>query len=913
MNHLKIDKNSLTSRNAQLLKTLSPYWQENSWYDPGSNEFSKEGVFQILNELSQLSFDDVDALDILISSLAVIDNTQGDSNRIVSISNESFFGDRNFRYEVTSSFSGSNLINFLKTYMEDGNSDAKSSLEKLYLAKKLAGPLEQLNIQIQFSPALEQRKVNKAIRAFPILDQSGQGEAATYSLSYKLLLDCGETHSVLNTEFAADRGYLLIGNRYVLFQEDMYPAIARQRKLSGLDSTEASAILSNPTQALFPSGTDTEKFDMSEYDKRVASFEYAPRVKFREIVSSNVSWYDADGTKVPYIHLRNQDGQPVNVEISTETVSSLITQMETSLNSGIILADGNPRPVADSAGNLIATSESNLNFLRSFKDILKNAERSTDNKEPGGRRSTRVAVLQEVVLQAQPQTNTGVHLTKEDLSLFLKDGITLKSHQVEGVNWLLNSFFKGNGGVFLCDDMGLGKTLQLILFFTVLQNIEKCPKLASFADRVSKDKPSLVVAPLILISNWDAEVHKFVKPEFGFSVYKLHGANLNSLKTSDGSLYRDWWRNYKLILTNYGTFARYQIDLLRYPFLVSFFDESQNIKNPDIAASKAARGLNSDFVICATGTPIEIRLMDLWSQMDSLKRRPTHPLGKEEHFVRDFEKSEQGYEKVKAVVKLNENDGLMIRRDKSILRSAGELKDKVIHDPFYIQMSAFQETQESFITQTFEGNTLKILQHLQMLYQHPYLLGKTAVQAGVQAAISDSPKLQKTLEIVNSIRMKDEKVLVFTLWTEMQSLLQRVFMETYGLDVDVINGDVNARARTSGRSPALEIIDKFSKKEGFNILILSPLAAGAGLNIIAANHVIHYGRWWNPAKEDQSTDRAYRIGQEKTVHVYYPVLVNSQGAGFDKILDQRVRDRRQMAFDVLQPINSSDVDDIFGK
>lgn len=139
MNHLKIDKNFLTSRNAQLLKTLSPYWQENGWYDSGSNEFSKEGVFQILNELSQLSFEDVDALDILISSLAVIDNTQGDSNRIVSISNESFFGDRNFRYEVTSSFSGSNLINFLKTYMEDGNSNAKSSLEKLYLAKKLTG------------------------------------------------------------------------------------------------------------------------------------------------------------------------------------------------------------------------------------------------------------------------------------------------------------------------------------------------------------------------------------------------------------------------------------------------------------------------------------------------------------------------------------------------------------------------------------------------------------------------------------------------------------------------------------------------------------------------------------------------------------------------------------------------------
>lgn len=198
-----------------------------------------------------------------------------------------------------------------------------------------------------------------------------------------------------------------------------------------------------------------------------------------------------------------------------------------------------------------------------------------------------------------------------------------------------------------------------------------------------------------------------------------------------------------------------------------------------------------------------------------------------------------------------------------------------------------------------------------MLYQHPYLLSKVDVATNTSTAISDSPKLQKTLEIIDNIKVKGEKVLVFTLWTEMQSLLQRVFNDIYGLGVDVINGEINSQYRGSARSPALDIIDKFSKSDGFNILILSPLAAGAGLNITAANHIIHYGRWWNPAKEDQSTDRAYRIGQEKTVYVHYPVLVSSDGEGFDKKLDQRVREKRQMAFDILKPLSHLDPADIF--
>lgn len=906
-----VDPNSLSIRNSQLLHSISTFWLQNDWYDPITNVFKSEGLLEVLNELASMDIENSDWNDLLISTLSVVDNYKVGRKNKLKLSNISFLGDRKFRYILENQGASSLIVNFLKFYLEEEGLDTKVYLERLYFAKNVAGPLLEMGIHLEFSEGLEKREVFKATKAYPVPMTSGNGESTRYSMNYKLQLNSGEVHLVQNNDFAADRGYLSIGSRYILLDESIYQAISKQRKLTNLDKVEASAIFNNPTQALFPPGTDTEKFDMSEYDARVASFELAPKVQFREIVSSNIEWYKTEDGKIPCIHLRNDKGQPVAVEISPEIVNSLIAKMETSINSGIVLADGNPRPVDDGAGNMMTSSESNLNYLKSFREILHKTENEEKVSPAKETRSIKVAVLREVTLPESKEIFPRIILSKQEMSEFLNKDIQLDDHQVEGVNWLLNSFFKGNGGVFLCDDMGLGKTIQLILFFTILQNLEVQSKLAPFANKVSKEKPSIVIAPLILISNWDSEIKKFIKPKFLLSVYILHGSNLNSIKNNDGSLYKSWWKNYQLILTNYNTFARYQVDLLRYPYLVTFFDESQNIKNPDIAASRAARGLNSQFVVCATGTPVEIRLMDLWTQMDSLKRRPAHPLGVEQEFSQNYEKDPEGSNKIKNVIRMNDDDGIMLRRDKALLRTNGRLPDKVLHEPYFVPMTPLQETQEAFIVKTFQGNSLKILQNLQMLYQHPYLLSKVDLESDTETAIKDSPKLQKTLDIIDSIKAKNEKVLVFTLWTEMQGLLKRVFKDIYGFDVSVINGETNSKKRGTTKSPALDIIDQFSKKEGFNILILSPLAAGAGLNITAANHVIHYGRWWNPAKEDQSTDRAYRIGQKKTVHVHYPVLLASDGEGFDKKLDQRVRERRQMATDVLQPIHQLDSDDIF--
>jgi SNF2 family DNA or RNA helicase len=281
-------------------------------------------------------------------------------------------------------------------------------------------------------------------------------------------------------------------------------------------------------------------------------------------------------------------------------------------------------------------------------------------------------------------------------------------------------------------------------------------------------------------------------------------------------------------------------------------------------------------------------------------------LGPRKEFKTKFERSEDGTGRIRAILGINSEDGMMFRRDKEILRLNGELPRKIIHEPLYSQMSEWQEEQERFIVSSFRAKPFQVLQNLQKLYQHPYLLKEKLGYHDSKSAIADSPKLKATIEVLEAIKQKDEKVLVFTLWVRMQGLLQGVLKDYFGLAVDIINGETNAETGTG--SAALEIIKTFSEKPGFNILILSPLAAGAGLNITAANHVIHYGRWWNPAKEDQSTDRAYRIGQKKDVHVYYPTLVTSNGGGFDKGLDQLARQKRATANDILAPVNGFDVD-----
>ena len=193
------------------------------------------------------------------------------------------------------------------------------------------------------------------------------------------------------------------------------------------------------------------------------------------------------------------------------------------------------------------------------------------------------------------------------------------------------------------------------------------------------------------------------------------------------------------------------------------------------------------------------------------------------------------------------------------------------------------------------------------LSQHPALVPRFEPTTA-EDAIRSCPKLQSVIECLKEIERKNEKALIFTRSIDMQQLLALSLEHTFGFQVHIVNGATGKDGRQGIGKSRRGTVDGFRKSLGFNVLILSPDVAGIGLTIVEANHVIHYGRWWNPAKESQATDRVYRIGQTRPVHVYYPVATHPQRAfpSFDEKLDDLLRRRKQLAADFLAPMPSED-------
>jgi hypothetical protein len=201
-----------------------------------------------------------------------------------------------------------------------------------------------------------------------------------------------------------------------------------------------------------------------------------------------------------------------------------------------------------------------------------------------------------------------------------------------------------------------------------------------------------------------------------------------------------------------------------------------------------------------------------------------------------------------------------------------------------------------------------LLQQLMLVYQHPSLVPHYDPPTA-QQAIKDCPKLSETIKQIRKIKVLGEKVLLFARSLNMQDLLKRTIEAEFGIDVDILNGQVTRGGSTKGlRNTRKDIVDRFKASKGFDAIVLSPDVAGVGLNLTEANHVIHYGRWWNPAKEAQATDRVYRIKQSKDVHVYYPIAKDPEGLfdSFDEKLDVVIRRRRDLAAEFLAPMPSED-------
>lgn len=343
-------------------------------------------------------------------------------------------------------------------------------------------------------------------------------------------------------------------------------------------------------------------------------------------------------------------------------------------------------------------------------------------------------------------------------------------------------------------------------------------------------------------------------------------------------------------------------------------DEAQEYKTPNTKISHALKSLSPRFKVACTGTPVETRLSDIWNLFDFLQpgllgsasefsNRYDRPLadGKKETFS-------EMLEELRDRLYFGKPYAFVLRRDKTKLT---DLPYKHEHRVFCELSPEQVEKHIDFIGRVHAGGEgcyqLSMIHQLMRLYQHPMLLPQfVGLDSGsLDDACKKAPKLEKVLDLLSDIRKQGEKTLIFTRILDMQQILATIISTKFGINVDIINGGTSRKGATqSVNNTRKDIIQRFRNSKGFNVLVLSPDVAGIGLTLVEANHVIHYGRWWNPAKEAQATDRVYRIGQSREVHVYFPIAREPNGAfkTFDEKLDALIQRRRELAADFLAPM-----------
>ena len=208
-----------------------------------------------------------------------------------------------------------------------------------------------------------------------------------------------------------------------------------------------------------------------------------------------------------------------------------------------------------------------------------------------------------------------------------------------------------------------------------------------------------------------------------------------------------------------------------------------------------------------------------------------------------------------------------------------------------------------------QPNMLLTIMDIREICEHPYLYDSSLSQHNLKELVDSSARLQVTIAFLDRIKTKNEKVIIFAERKETQKMLWRICHERYDVDAKIINGDTPSivTRQTLNKQSRQASIDEFQSIDGFNVIIMSPVAAGMGLNVTAANHVIHYSRHWNPAKENQATDRAYRIGQEKDVFVYYPMAVSKDFKSFDETLDELLSRKTSLATSTIFPTERMEV------
>ncbi len=472
----------------------------------------------------------------------------------------------------------------------------------------------------------------------------------------------------------------------------------------------------------------------------------------------------------------------------------------------------------------------------------------------------------------------------------------LRPYQVKAFEWQVEAWTAGLAGILNADEQGLGKTLQTLSFLTWLRQ--------RMIEGAVPARPFLIVAPTSLLRNWEAECATHVDPDFWGEPVRLYGQHLQRWKSpaqrgrdiDDGVARLDLSPIKSMpsfVIATYQTVANYAVSFSQTRFAVAVFDEIQNLKNPFAMRSEAAKAVLADFRIGLTGTPVENATRDIWAIMDQLFPLALGPLAE---FRRVFdEPREERMTQLHAALFSGQcgRPPLVLRRLKKDAAPDLPPKVRVLHPRIMPEAQAIRYDE----IRGKGGGMFALLHHIRRTSLHPGLVEGELPDTFTAA----SARLASAIEILAHIKSRGERALVFIENRDVQAWFAELIKIEFGLErVPVINGDTPIDQRK-------DITDRFQRHlvddRGFDVLVMGPRAAGTGLTLTAANHVIHLTRWWNPAVEEQCNDRTHRIGQGKPVTIHIPLAVHPRLGpnSFDCLLQRLMTRKRGIANAVLWP------------
>ena len=679
-----------------------------------------------------------------------------------------------------------------------------------------------------------------------------------YGVDGKDLLN-GQVPAVLSR---AERGQK---RERMVLDESLHKKLSKLPNGGVYSGTDVPKLLVNPEQVI-PDG-----FDLSLFSKRVTGIRtkiYNAR-PYLHVTKNKGGWFDG----VPRISL--EDWSPVSGEPSGDKIGPGIEELPSGLS-----ADTYRELIrrAKESGEEYVLHEGN--WIRIDPEV---GEKFLDTVEKlEGQDNGLLKIPEGSILEIHD--NLELVGFAEDKSITHEDNLLpnglpeidppnsfrgeLYPFQLSGFRWLsrLSNYLIGG---LLADEMGLGKTVQVI---THLLNLKE----------TAEPGKNLIVMPKTLMENWKREIEMF------------SGGKLRSYCYDGLSRYfnPDLFDQFDVILTTYDTLRRDQVKLGTIDWNMLVCDEAQYAKNPTTQRTCALKALKSKHRAALTGTPVENGLIEFWCIMDFVQ---PGLLGSWADFRKNYERpiveGEPKDRETKIRELLNEIKGYYLRRLKS--ENLNLPPKNIIFRETRLSEEQFRIYQEiAYLGRTGgKGAALAAIQKLLILCAHP---------AGVQQSFRSvglfdkgCPKLEETMRIIDEVKTRSEKVIVFSEFKAIQRVLQDRIRKEFGLWADIINGEITHNRQT--------IIDIFSEKPGFNVLILGHTVAGVGLNITAANNVIHYTRPWNPAKENQATDRVHRIGQNRMVNSYYPIVKDDRFTTVEARLDELIRSKEHLAQDVLRP------------